>query len=76
MKLEIAHLLDSYDCETCGTAYAEGFRVLEDGEIFVELEPLAHCFGGSNYDYRDLFFAVMGRLGIEVEDPDRVEEAE
>lgn len=67
MKIEIEWLTDSYDsCETCGPSYAEGARVYIDGNMAIELTPLAHCFDGANYYQSEVYDAILKHLGHEV----------
>jgi hypothetical protein len=68
MKIGIEYLSDTYDCDDCGTSWADGYRVYKDGELWFEMTPLAHCFGGTNFEYKDLFEEIMLRLGHEVVD--------
>lgn len=49
LKAKLTYLFDEMDCETCGTSYAEGFRIEVDGELIVELIPHAHCYDGEDY---------------------------
>lgn len=69
-RVRIEHLSDSYDgCETCGSSYAEGFRVLVDDAEVICLEPLAHCFSGQSFDNEDLLRAILKHFGHELEGP-------
>lgn len=56
-------LSDSHNCETCGTSYAEGYRIYVDGTLVKELLPVAHCFGGDNYYDDDLIAAILEHFG-------------
>lgn len=67
MKIKIEWLSDYSDCETCGGNYADGARVTIDGEVALDLEPAAHCYGGTHYDERDVFKRILEHLGHEVE---------
>lgn len=66
MKIEIEWLHDSSNCDTCGMTYAEGARVTIDGKVALELTPVAHCFGGDNYDESDVYKRILEHLGHEV----------
>jgi hypothetical protein len=66
--IRIEHLTDSHSCETCGSSYAEGARVFIDGALAIELEPVAHCFGGANWDEFDVFIRIMEHFGHTVTD--------
>jgi len=66
-KIEIEWLWDSgHNCETCGTSYAEGARVIIDGKVELELKPVAHCFGGDNWDQGEVYEEILKKLGHEV----------
>lgn len=61
-EILIEWLTDYHSCETCGSSYAEGARVFVDGEVLLELEPVAHCFGGKNYSTSDVYAAIIERI--------------
>lgn len=65
--IRIEWLTDSYDCETCGGSFAEGARVYIDGAIAIEMEPVAHCFGGANFAESDVFERILRHLGHALE---------
>jgi hypothetical protein len=67
-KIRIEWTSDNYDCETCGGSWAEGARVYKDGEVWLDLEPLAHCFGGANYPTNEVYNQILRALGHEVEE--------
>lgn len=67
MKIEIETSNDTHDCETCGSTWAEGGTVTIDGEVVLDLEPLAHCFGGQNYSETDLLVMALAKVGIDVD---------
>ena len=62
-SIEIESLEDVTACETCGTSYANGFRVRIDGEHAFELTPVAACFDGEDYSEADLFKRLLEHLG-------------
>jgi hypothetical protein len=64
--IKIKWLYDDHDCETCGSSYAEGAVININGKE-IELEPLAHCFGGTTYDERKVFETILKELGYTVE---------
>lgn len=66
MKIQIKWLEDSFDCELCGTSYADGAEVIFDGEPALSLVPSAHCFGGLHHDRDDVFRKIIEKLGHEV----------
>lgn len=61
--IRIESLSDYSDCETCGSSYAEGYRVYRDGEIILDLEPFAACFDGTEYTIKSLFRELLPLLG-------------
>lgn len=65
-KVELDARYDEYDCETCGTSYAEGFFVMIDGEPFGDYSPCAHCHSGQSYFLQDVLTDVMEHLGHEL----------
>jgi hypothetical protein len=65
--IRIEWLSDSSShCETCGTSYADGARVYVDDVLALDLAPVAHCFGGANYDQQEVFERLLKHLGHEV----------
>lgn len=67
-KIEIEWLADSYECDTCGFAFAEGAVVRIDDEVRVELRPRAHCQGGDHFPENVVYRAVIEALGHEISD--------
>ena len=53
-RIEIFTDEDYHDCETCGSSWAEGGRVVVDGVEIINLPARAHCFGGQNFNENDL----------------------
>ena len=66
MKIEIEWLEDEHDCDTCGWAYATGAKVKFHGDEVITMEPVAHCFGGSDYSPDTVYLAIIEKLGHEV----------
>lgn len=64
-QISIERLWDSCECETCGTSYADGYRIFFDEEIVAEFEPLAHCYNDSSCQEGDEFKKIFELLGIE-----------
>ena len=52
--------------ETCGGSWAEGGTVTIDGEVVLEREPLAYCYGVPSYSESDLLVMALKKAGIEV----------
>ena len=67
MNIKIETLSDSYDCETCGYSDAYGAKVYFDGKLAIDMLPIAHCYGGSNYSDEEVFIAILQKLGHNVE---------
>lgn len=67
-ELKILWLSDGYDCDQCGGAYAEGAKVFLNGELILELAPVAHCFGGSSWMESEVYKQVLGKLGFTIEE--------
>ena len=63
MKIEITTTSDEYECETCGFDWAEGGYVHVDGELVLEKEAVAHCFGGASYTESELLVLALEKLG-------------
>lgn len=66
MKIEIITDRDSSDCETCGSTYADGGRVLVDGVEVLSRPARAHCLGGSDYSDSDLLVMALAKLGHQI----------
>lgn len=75
-KIKIKWLSDSHDCETCGYSYAEGAFVTLDGNVLLDLEPVAHCFDCSHWDCDKVYKLILEKLGYHVEDIEDIEEME
>jgi hypothetical protein len=67
MKYTIRNINDDYDCETCGSSYAEGFEIIKDGNLVHTLKPVAHCYNGDSFDGDDLLTWILNDLGHSVE---------
>jgi hypothetical protein len=67
-NITIEWLSDDNDCDTCGTSYAYGAHVRIDGVLVLELNPVAHCYSGTNYEREEVFKAILEYLGHTVED--------
>lgn len=69
MRYQIQTVFDDYDCETCGSSYAEGFVITEEGNPLpiVNLIPLAHCTRSKEFELSDALAHILKKLGHEVE---------
>jgi len=65
-KIKIEWLSDTYECDTCGTSWAEGAEItMPDGTVSV-LPAIAHCYGGESYDSTYVYEAILYKLGYKV----------
>ena len=64
---KIIYLTDSYDCETCGCNYAEGYQIYKDDDLVVDKSPVAHCYDGVNFDHTSAPFDILRLEGVVVE---------
>lgn len=69
--IRIEWLTDSHSCETCGSSFAEGARVFVDGRMTLDLAPVAHCYGGDDYQENEVFARILQLLGHSVQDERR-----
>lgn len=68
MNIKIEMLSDSYECDTCGWSDAYGAKVYFDGELAIDMTPVAHCYSGVNsHSDEDIFAAILNKLGHTVE---------
>ena len=67
MKISIKWLSDSHECETCGYSSAEGAIVEIDGQVALDLEPVAYCCGPAHYDEGTVYRRILEHLGHEVD---------
>lgn len=67
MHIKIETTCDVYDCETCGYSDANGANVYFDGELVLELTPVAHCYSGTTYNDVAIQNAILEKLGHTVE---------
>ncbi len=63
--IRIEWMTDSSDCDQagCSGGYSEGARVYFDGELVLDLSPVATCFGGISYDTEEVFGCILAKLG-------------
>ena len=64
--LDFEWMTDEYDCDTCGSNYAEGAKVFLDGKCIVSCEPTAYCFDSDDYPEADIYIRTLEALGYEV----------
>jgi len=69
-RILITWLYDTYDCETCGSDWAEGAIVHIDGEEILHLQPIAHCYDGVTYTRGQVYQKILDHLGYVVEEVD------
>ena len=68
MVIRIEWLSDESECDTCGSNWADGAHVYFDGELTLNLQPVAACFSGDNYDSDEVYKRILNKLGHTVED--------
>lgn len=75
-KLRIVHLTDWHDCEDCGPSSAEGYQIFinDSEEPVIERIPSAHCFGGEEFDSKQILIDILNQFGHEVEIEEEYEE--
>lgn len=66
MKYAVKTIYDDYDCEDCGSSYAEGFEIYRGNELVHTMKPVAHCLGGEFYTTEDWAAWIIRDLGGEV----------
>lgn len=66
-QIKIVELFDESDCETCGSSYAQGYKVYVAGELVSSYIPVAHCYDSESYEIQDVFKDILERLGYELE---------
>jgi hypothetical protein len=64
LHIEIEWLSDSTDCDQpgCSGGYSTGALVKVDGQDYLELIPVAHCFGGDSWDQHDVYAILLSKL--------------
>lgn len=65
-NIEIEWLSDERDCETCGASWAEGAVVRLNGEVVLDLSPVAACFDETSYSPEVVFGQILAMLGYSV----------
>ena len=68
MKLKIEWNYDTWDCETCGTSFAQGAVVTLGDKVILNEPAVAHCFGSTDIDYIDILKAVCDHFDLEFEE--------
>lgn len=58
---------DVWECDTCGTDWAEGGEIFVDDILVDEVVPVAHCYGGTSATDYELLLLALAHLGIRVE---------
>ena len=66
-RIEIYWMTDEIDYADCGPHYADGAIVKLNGEPFLNLTPLASCFGGDDYPEGEVYLRILSKLGYEVD---------
>lgn len=58
-------LSDSWECDCCGSSFAEGVTVYLNGDVIHEVVPLAHCFGGTHEYTFETYENTLKALSID-----------
>lgn len=66
VEYQVTYLQDTYDCETCGSSYADGYEIRKNGELVYTMKPVAHCYGGDNYTQDELVEWIVNDLGAKI----------
>ena len=63
-KYKVESVSDEYDCDTCGPSWATGYVLKELGTdlILIDLEPIAHCFGGQDFEIGDMIYRIQSEF--------------
>jgi len=64
--IKISTTQDTYDCDLCGMDWADGGKIYIDGELIDEVEPVAHCFGGTSANKYELIILALAHMGVDV----------
>ena len=70
-NIEIEWLSDSNDCDQagCGGGYATGAIVKLNGEVILELIPVARCWDSDSWDVYEVYRQLLMKLtGYTVEE--------
>ena len=64
-NIRIEWLSDVSDCDQagCSGGYSEGARVYFDGELVLDLKPVASCYGSTFYAQEQVFGIILAKLG-------------
>ncbi len=68
-KLEIEWTTDTSECDQpgCSGGWADGATVKLNGEVILDLVPVATCFGdGDSWHYETVYKLILEKLGYEV----------
>lgn len=66
MKIQIETDSDTYECDCCGTNYANGGEVIIDGEIILSRPASASCVGSESWNESELLVMALKKIGHEV----------
>lgn len=66
VRIDINTHTDTFECDMCGTDWAEGGQVYVDGEPILERRANAFCYGGTSFSPEDLLVLALHKLGVEV----------
>lgn len=66
-KIELILLSDEWECEDCGTSFANGYVIKKDGVVVVERYPRAYCYDSDDYDGEQQLRDLCELFGCELE---------
>jgi hypothetical protein len=66
-KIEVTPIKDAYECDDCGTTFAEGYEVTIDGKPFGDYYPDPHCCKCLEYGFDTVMIDVLKHLGHDLQ---------
>lgn len=66
-NIKIDWLSDTHDCDTCGFTVADGAKVYIDGDLALDLSPVAYCYDGVSHSETQVLARLLEHLGHTVE---------
>ena len=62
--VSIEWLDDTYDCETCGAAFADGAIIRIDGRAPIDLIPMATCYDGDSWEFDEVMGVLLAAIDV------------
>lgn len=63
-EIKIEWLDDDSDCDDCGAMYAHGAKVYRGEDLILDMSPAAACYDGDDYTDRQVYDAILEKLGF------------